>query len=207
MATTRRDDDGSSRRRRRRAGPAIAAVSCAIASLVGAPAEARDYPAQAIGGWTIAASKDGKGCFATRNYPRRGDTSLLFGLDLDGKNRLTVLNANWSIEPGERLKLDFALAGGRYPDHFAIGIAADGKQGFVSSFESRFAALFAGSDRLTIARGETPVERLDLDGSGAAVAGIRRCLATVAAPASDAGADDDIPADPFARKVTSGSRN
>lgn len=206
MPTVKRNRDGSARACHRRARLAVATLSCAYALLASAPATARDYPAQAIGGWTVAASKDGKGCFATRNYARRGDTTLLFGLDLDGANRLTVLNTNWSIKPGDRLKLDFKLARASYPDHFAIGIAADGKQGFVSSFDAKFAASFAGSDQLAIARGQTPVERLDLDGSGAALAELRRCLATVSGPASNSAGSDDIPADPFAPKPASGKK-
>jgi hypothetical protein len=188
-------------------------VRLAIAALCGAPtllasasAAARDYPSRPVGDWTVAASKDGTGCFVTRNYARRGDTALLFGLDLDGKNRLTVLNANWSIKAGDRMTLDFTLARSSYADHFAVGIVADGKQGFASSFDSRFPAAFAGSDRLTIARGTVPVERLDLAGSGAALAELRRCLTTISDATPGARMDDDIPADPFAPEPKSRKR-
>ena len=72
----------------------------------------------------------------------------------------------------------------------------------VTSFEAKFPAYFASSRTLHIARGKVPVERLDLDGSGAAVAELRRC---VAAQRDDGRAarrprGDDIPRDPFAAK-------
>lgn len=163
---------------------------------------ARDYPPRTLGAWTVALSKDGKGCFLTRTYERAGDTTLLLGIDLDGTNHLSVLNANWSIKPKDRLKLDFRLSNGGYVKHFAIGMASDGKKGFVTSFEPKFPTYFATSAILHISRGDVPVERVNLDGSGAAVAAVRACVeAQRGKPASAAGATpppDDIPRDPFA---------
>ena len=172
------------------------------ANMVGLPAHAREPSTRDVAGWTVAVGKDGEGCFITRSYDRTGGTTLLLGLDPDGANRLSVLNAHWSIKPKAELKLDFRLSGGSYPKHFAVGIASDGKQGFVTSFEPQFPTYFATSRLLEITRGEIPVERLDLAGSGAAVAALRRCVAEQRAQAK--GADrpdvrvDDIPVDPFA---------
>lgn len=173
---------------------AIAAV------LVAAPsAAAQDYPARQVGDWTVAPSKDGSGCFISREFARPGHTSVLLGVGRDGSNHLSVLNENWSIRPQDRLKLTFRLSQGGYPDHLAIGIAADGKQGFVAGFDGDFPAAFAGSRALHVDRGDTPVERLPLDGSGAAVAELRRCVDAQHGPvrASETG-DDGIPRDPFA---------
>lgn len=186
----------------------LAALALAPALFLAAPAVARDYAARSVGGWTVAASKDGGGCFVTRAFARRGETALLFGQDADGRNHLSVLNANWSIAPGERLSLDYALDRVRYPGQVAIGIASEGKKGFVSRFDARFPARFAAARQLAVARGETPVERLDLTGSGQALAEMRRCLAAVGGAGAGAGAgsgdgrgagaEADIPADPFA---------
>jgi hypothetical protein len=153
-----------------------------------------------VGGWTVTASEDGEGCFLTRGYDHPGDTTLLLGVDLDGTNHLTVLNANWSIEPKDELKLDFRLSKGGYPKHFAIGMSSNGKPGFVTSFEAKFPSYFAASKFLDISRGDVPVERLDLDGSGAAVAELRKCVeAQRGQPASAAKTrSSDIPRDPFA---------
>ena len=181
--------------------PTFRILACAIGLLIGASATARDYPTQDVGGWIVAASKDGQGCFLTKVYEHIGDTTLLFGLDPDGKNHLSVLNANWSIKPKDQLRLDFRLSKGSYVKHFAIGMASDGKQGFVTSFEAKFPAYFAASKMLDIFRGDVPVERLNLDGSGAAVAELRKCV--VARRKKSVEADgkvcfDDIPEDPFA---------
>lgn len=129
-------------------------------------------------------------------------TTLLLGLDIDGTNRLSVLNANWSIKSKQRLKLNFRLSNSSYPAHFAIGIVSEGKQGFVTSFGAKFPSYFAASRTLQISRGDVPVERLSLDGGEAAVAELGNCLdAQQGKPAAAAGEkarSGDIPKDPFA---------
>ncbi|MEG3092859.1 hypothetical protein [Sphingomonas sp. PB1R3] len=183
----------------------LAALVLSLATLsAGTPVVAADVPGKALGDWTLAPSEDGQGCFLTRIYDRPGDTTLLLGLDRDGSNHLTVLNDNWSIKPREKLSLDFRLTNGGYPRHFAVGLEADGKRGFVSSFETAFPTYLAKSQRLDIARGDVPVERLSLDGSGAAIAALRQCVAArklaPAKPSRMTQAADDIPRDPFAKR-------
>lgn len=184
---------------RRRA--ALAASALAAALLAAVPAAAQ-YASRTIEGWTVAASKDAKGCFLTREFDRNGGTTLLLGLDVDGSNHLSVLNPNWSIKPKEQLKLTYRLSRGDYGNHFAVGIQSEGKQGFVSTFEPKFPAFFAASKALHIARGDVPVARLDLQGSGAAIAELRRCVGAQKPGSSSAAEDgtpgDDIPKDPFA---------
>lgn len=168
----------------------------------GVQSSAQDYPARNVGAWTVAASRDQKGCFLTRTYRGPGGTTLLFGLDTDGGNRLSILNANWSIREKERQSLNFRLSKVSFPKHLAIGMAADGKRGFVTNFGKEFPADFAASDFLHVSRGDVPVERLDLDGSGAAVAELRRCVDLHRVkPRPDARRSDrpgHIPIDPFA---------
>lgn len=187
------------------AGRTVRVIAIGIASMLAlsgsAHAAARSYTSRNVGDWTVAASENGKGCFLTRQFARAGETTLLFGMDVDGTNHLTILNANWSIKPREELKLTFRLSSGSYPKHFAIGLASEGKRGFVTSFEPRFASYFAASRNLRIFRGNVPVERLSLDGSGAAVAELRKCVDTrraEPAAAVQAKQPDDIPLDPFA---------
>lgn len=170
--------------------------------LAGAPACAQDYPARDVGGWTVAASKDKEGCFLTRTYEGPGETTLLLGLDVDGGNHLSVLNANWSIKPKDQWKLTFRLSNGGYSNQPVIGMASQGKQGFVTNFETKFPSYFATSKALHIYRGKVPVEQLSLDGSGAAVAELRNCVgifsAKPAAGAREKGRSGQIPKDPFA---------
>ena len=180
----------------------FSAFAVAIGIFASAHAAARDYASRDVGGWTVAASKDGKGCFLTKAYDRTGETTLLLGLEIDGTNHLTVLNVNWSIKPKDRLELTFRLSNSSFPRHFAVGIASGGKQGFVTSFGEKFPSHFAASKALHIFRGEVPVERLSLDGSGAAVAELRNCVdalrATPTVAAGEQEPSDSIPKDPFA---------
>jgi hypothetical protein len=178
-------------------GPTLLALTIAL------PAAAQDYKSREVAGWTVAPSQDGKGCFMTQQYDRPGDTTLLLGVDVDGGNHLSVLNGNWSIKPKEQLKLNFRLTSGGYTRHFAVGMASEGKRGFVTSFDAKFPTYFASSLSLHISRGDVPVERLALTGSGAAVAALRTCVAVfrdrppVAAVTRER--IDDIPRDPFSR--------
>lgn len=180
----------------------IASAPAISAPAISAPAAAQDYRTRDVGDWTIAVSGDGGGCFVTRQYDGVGGTRLLLGLDTDGSNRLSVLNDNWSIAPGERLKLNFRLSGGKYAGHAVIGIESDGKRGFVTSFEAKFPSYFAASKGLDISRGTVPVEQLSLAGSGAAMAELRKCVQTRQAGDGDRKSARKpgaaIPRDPFA---------
>ncbi|QNQ10712.1 hypothetical protein [Sphingomonas alpina] len=167
-----------------------------------ADASAQDYAMRDVGGWTVAASKDKDGCFLTRTYGGAGETTLLLGIDIDGSNHLSVLNSNWSIKQMDRLKLNFRLSTGGYSRQLVVGMESAGKKGFVTSFETKFPSYFAASKALHIYRGDVPVEQLNLDGSGAAVAELRRCVdiyrAKPVAGGREKGRSDQIPRDPFA---------
>lgn len=210
QASSRGRDTGGTTVARARAGSASGLLIFAVGLLAGARASAQDYTIREVGGWTVTASQDGKGCFLTRAYEGPGETTLLLGLDTDGSNRLSLLNANWSIEEKDRESLDFRLSNASVPRHLAIGIASDGKQGFVTSFGAPFPATFAASMFLHVFRGDVPVEKLSLRGSGAAVAELRRCVAFHRGKrATGARGDDrtgDVPIDPFAREAKRKSR-
>ena len=182
--------------------PLLFALVCATGLFASNPAAASNYASRDVGDWTVAASKDGKGCFLTREYERNGGTTVFLGVDIDGTNRLSVLNANWSIKPKDHLELNFRLSNSSYPAHFSVGMASEGKQGFVTSFGAKFPSYFAASKALQISRGDVPVARLDLDGSSAAVVELRNCVAAQREkPAAAAGGKthpDNIPSDPFA---------
>ncbi|MGK6356766.1 hypothetical protein ACMGDH_16250 [Sphingomonas sp. DT-207] len=169
-----------------------------------AHASAQDYAAREVGGWTVAASSDKRGCFITTEYDGDGETTLLLGLDIDGTNHLSVLNDNWSIKPKDRLKLNFRLSNGGYSNHAAVGMVSKGKKGFVTNFEAKFPTYFAASRFLHIYRGKVPVDQLSLAGSSAAVAELRRCVAFYRTnPADrvlDKGRSTPIPKDPFAER-------
>ncbi|WEK01838.1 MAG: hypothetical protein P0Y59_09235 [Candidatus Sphingomonas phytovorans] len=185
-------------------------VTLSAGLLASAHASAQAYAMRDVEGWTVAASKDKRGCFLTRTYEGAGGTTLLLGLDIDGSNRLSVLNDNWSIKQMDRLKLNFRLSSGGYSRQQVVGIESDGKKGFVTNFETKFPDYFAASKALHISRGDVPVEQLSLEGSGAAVAELRRCVGMYAAKAvagaREKGRSDQIPRDPFAPDAKRKSR-
>jgi|APFEC2959095136_1045048.scaffolds.fasta_scaffold00159_31 hypothetical protein len=181
-----------------------------MALLAALPASAAGYASRTIAGWTVAASADASGCFLTREFADQGSTTVLLGLDIDGANRLSVLNPDWSIKPKSKVDLDFRLSKGLYSRHPAIGIASNGKRGFVTDFESAFLRHFATSGFLDIRRGEVLVARLSLAGSGAAVAELRRCVAFHRSQAAGGSAGkpgpEAIPRDPFAAEYDDQAR-
>lgn len=182
--------------------PTLLSFALVTGLFASAHVSAQEFPARDVGGWTVAASKDKGGCFLTRTYEGPGATTVLLGLNIDGTNHLTVLNDNWSIKPKDRLELSFKLSRGGYSNHPVVGMASGEKKGFVTNFESEFPSYFAASKALHINRGDVPVEQLSLDGSGAAVAELRRCVGIIGAkPAAETGEKGRsalIPEDPFA---------
>lgn len=185
-------------------------TALAIALFASARATAGDYRTRDVGDWTVTASRDGTGCFLTRQYDGVGETALLLGIDVNGANHLSVLNDNWSIEPREQLKLDFRLSSGSYAKHVAIGMASNGKKGFVTTFEAKFPTYFAASRSLYISRGDVPVEQLSLAGSGAAVAELQRCVDSyrddTGSGTTGSKRSGAIPKDPFASDTTRPSK-
>ncbi|ONF95324.1 hypothetical protein [Sphingomonas jeddahensis] len=185
--------------------PLIHLPALAVLVFFATQAVAAVYATRDVGPWVVSASSDGQGCFLTRTYPSPRATTVQFGLDVDGSNRLTILNANWSIGEKERLRLDFRLSKAAFPRHLAIGIAPEGKKGFVTSFGRTFPGIFAASEFLRISRGAVPVEDLRLDGSGAAMVELRKCVDRQReARAAGGTVEEDasgIPLDPFSVKV------
>lgn len=187
---------------RRQSALLLLPLALAASLLTGTPVAAEDSRARDIGGWVLTPSADDKGCFLTRHYDGVGNTTLLLGLDIDGTNRLSLLNDNWSIAPQARLKLDFRLSGGGYIKQDAIGLASNGQKGFVTTFDAKFPGYFATSAALHVARGAVPVEQVSLAGSGAAVVALRRCVDARRAGANPESEETPrsaaIPKDPFA---------
>jgi len=181
-----------------------ASILCLLAlatTLAGPAAFAAGYATRDVGAWIVSASSDQQGCFLTRTYPEPRGTTVQFGLDVDGSNRLTLLNPHWSIRAREQLRLDFHLSNSAFPRHLAIGIAPQGRRGFVTDFGAAFPRSFAGSSFLKVRRGDVAVEDLRLDGSAAAVAELRTCVdrqRPVVGRRSTRDGGGRVPLDPFA---------
>jgi hypothetical protein len=168
---------------------------------VGGPLRAAEYRAREIAGWTVSETSDGTACLMGMDYEGEGATRLILSLDPKGENRLIVSNLNWSTKEDEELELEYALSNGTYEKHPTIGMRSEGRGGLVTGFEKPFPDYFAQSRYLHIRRDGTLVDRLSLDGSGAAVTELRRCVAVVrsraAVEAREKARWADIPTDPF----------
>ena len=169
-----------------------------LAALAVAAGPAQAQTKRDLGDWRVAAGRDGAGCLLTQQFALNDGTTLVLGLDADGSSRLTLLNPNWSIKPKARLPLTIRLTGARYPKQSVVGLEADGQRGFVTAFDPGFPARFAASNDLRIDRGDVPVVRLALDGSAAAVAELRRCVAAFKSRPTVRPAAPNVPRDPFA---------
>lgn len=169
------------------------------AALAAGGAQARDWPS--AGGWDLGEAETA--CGMMMDYEGEGETTLIVLLGVDGEVGLTLTNYNWSTEEG-RVYEDFAyhLSDASYSGGKALGVKADYKKGVVTRFSGEFLKSLAASPYLHIYRGETLVDQLSLKGSSAALAVVRRCVATVAAERAAAQREKDrfshIPKDPFA---------
>jgi TonB family protein len=118
---------------------------------------------------------------------------------------LIVGNDGWSIEKGEKTDLVFGVNGRVYSDGVAVGVSEKfaSKKSFATKFGPEFLKDFAASPYLVILKGDVTVDRLQLRGSGAALAVAKRCLAKVRSDIAVAAAEKrkyaDIADDPFAK--------
>ena len=161
-------------------------------------AEARAWPD--AGGWEIGETETG--CGMSLEYEGAGETNLILLLNADGSTFLAVTNSGWSTKEGEDYDLTYILNGVSYEGGKSKGTKILYRPGFMTRMGDGFVSDFAAGSSFRIYRGETLVDQLSLSGSGAGVAMLRRCVASVKARL-DADARErarlaHIPADPFA---------
>lgn len=195
----------------RRAGfwAVIARGLLAVAALLTAkPAAAYEDFETTVGGWDL--NRSAIYCTLKQVYEGSGQTSLrLVGSALHEKPVFVVMNQKWSAKAGETYKLDVAFDDTAYTLS-AVGAVDPAEAGFVFQSDPDLDALFGKARTLRVYLGETPVARLDLTGSGAAIAAFRRCVAVMhaeqaawrkaydAEEARDNATLPGVPVDPFA---------
>jgi periplasmic protein TonB len=173
----------------------------AMASLASSSALARDWPD--AGGYEI--HEGDEFCFLTADYKGPGESTLSLAIRRDGTPVLMVLNYNWSAEKGEKYRdISFRLDGEEYGDGVATGAAISGKNGFMQPMNPDFLPHFVKSTYLHVYKADKLIDRLDLEGSAAAVAVVRRCVAYVdglrRAEERERKRYEDLPTDPFSKK-------
>ena len=145
-----------------------------VALLTPAPSEAKSWPE--AGGWTVAEADDS--CGMHDSFEGKGDTELTVVLNLDGSVGAMVTNTGWSAVEGAKYEMSWELDGQQY-DGTSIGYGGRYayRKGFIAKFAPSFLDDFARGSSLRILRGEIVVDHLSLDGSAAAVAMAKRCVA------------------------------
>lgn len=145
-----------------------------LASLIPAHSHAKSWPA--AGGWTIAEGDDS--CGMHDSFEGKGDTELTVVLDLDGSVGAMITNTGWSAVEGEKYEMSWVLDGHQYDGtNIGFGGRYAYRKGFIGKFAASFLEDFARGSSLRILRGDILVDHLSLDGSAAAVAIAKRCVA------------------------------
>jgi len=152
------------------------------------------------GDWEIF--RDSKSCGMTRSYEGAGATEMMLIRYAGGNIRVMITNMGWSAKQGALYDISYVVNGASYGGAKAVGTAERDRKGFVSTFVGRFADDFAQGSLLQVLLAGKEIERLPLNGSGAALSLIDQCLVRVRADLATAEREQakraDLPKDPFA---------
>lgn len=176
-----------------------ATIACAISPAC--HAQTRDWPP--AGGWDVV--EGDTYCGIHQTFEGKGETELSLLLTAEGTAILGLTNLAWSSEDGEKYDLKYLVNGKVYGGGASTGYGAkyDVRKGFSSSFPKEFIDDFAAGKSLIIFKGSVIVDNLSLEGTGAAIATARRCLAAVRREIAAAEAEKQrfsaIADDPFAK--------
>lgn len=167
-----------------------------------APSEARVWGAPAD--WVVTDSDTT--CGMEREFEGAGDTTMGIVLDVDHGALLFVSNYNWTIKKGDKFDVIVSIDD-RLLEGPATGFEHGIHKGFTIPVRDEHVNAVAAGRGIDFYRADTKglIDSLKLDGTGAAVALMRRCLASVKARVTkerrDKAALAHIPADPFAVPV------
>jgi periplasmic protein TonB len=159
-----------------------------------------------VQGWTIFESDDGTYCAMTMDYEGKGSTTLTFAKQLDDGIFIMASNYGWSATKDIFYDISLAFDASSY-DVKSLGVGKDyEKRGFGISLNPesgrKITAELTKASGIRIYLGDTLVDNLSLQGSGAAISRVNACLANfrrlAAAKAQEKARWDHIPDDPFA---------
>lgn len=144
-------------------------------------------------------------CLATAEFVAEGraNTRFLLADDAEGV-KISLTSMDWS-KPESVLEVSFEFLpnGKTYVGNAAPLTLSSVYNGFVMMFDDQVLTEFAAADSLRVTRGDVVIDHLDLKGSAATTATLRRCtssaLAKEAARQRERDRFSDIPKDPFAR--------
>jgi hypothetical protein len=152
------------------------------------------------GDWEVF--QDSKSCGMTRAYEGPGETEMMVIDYASGEIRVMITNMEWSAKKGELYDISYVLNGTTYDGAEAVGTADRARKGFVSTFAAEFADDLARGSTLHVLLAGKEIERLPLGGTGAAMALVDQCLASLRAALAAAEREKakraHLPRDPFA---------
>lgn len=162
-------------------------------------AHARDWPETA--GWVIFEGDDY--CGAQMEYEGKGATTLTVSFSVDGGVVVLLTNSGWSAVKDRPYEITWVLNGYEYSGRsLGIGEKYASQKGFGSKFGSDFIADFVKSSSLHVYRGDTLIDQLSLEGSGAATSISLKCLQSIKNRLDEQERErrrfSHIPDDPFA---------
>lgn len=177
----------------------VAFAAAAAAAMPCCSAEARSWPTTA--GWEVFEGDDY--CGLGLDYEGKGETRLTVAKNLDGSALMIVTNYGWSAKKGEKYDLDFYVGMTKFSGGTSIGTGESyERKGFATKFDSSFLPAFAGASSFKVYMGETLVDSLRLQGSGAALHVVDQCVSSIravkAAQERERQRFAHIPDDPFA---------
>ena len=183
----------------------IAALLPAFILWVALPAHAQRWPM--VSGWVTVQTETG--CATGTEYQGRGEALFVIIARTDGSLFVTVTKGGWSTTEDRHFDLSVELDGRVYDAAGYENAVKEGRGGFRFSIDERFLGVIARASSIAFRREETTLESLSLDGSGAAIQVLRRCLAHAKATRTPEQREKDrstiIPEDPFAREQLGGS--
>lgn len=163
------------------------------------PLHAREWAS--AGGWDISEAGN-DGCGMGLEYEGEGETILVLILKVDGTVGLSLTNYKWSAVANREYDLIFVVNGTAYEGGKSVGTSDGYRKGFVTLFDPGFLKDFAAAKNLKVGSKGVLIDSLNLEGSAAGLAQLRRCVAHVkavaAAEAREKARLAHIPEDPFA---------
>lgn len=170
-----------------------------------APVEARVWGSPA--GWVVQDFPEA--CGMERRFGGAGNTTMSITWHVDHGALLHVSNFEWPIRKGDKFEV-IARIDGWALDRRATAYENDGRKGFGTFLRQEHVNAIAAGAEIGFHRADTGalIDSLSLDGSGAAVALMRRCLASVQARVAQErrgkAAPGSVRANPVANPVVPG---
>jgi hypothetical protein len=153
-------------------------IATALALALHGSADARDWPA--AGNWRVY-EVDDESCAIHQTYPDRSQLYLI--LSTDDSALLALAKPGWSIEQDKKYDVAYRLDDIAFDGAKALGTTVSDGPVLVSYMDAGFLSHFASAHSVKIFRDSALLGDFTLAGSGAALATVNKCVASLKAKA------------------------